>query len=422
MEKHYNSFFDETYYTETLDNGLRIVDFYKPEFLTSVCAFGTPYGALDIFQKYGNKHYSFDPGIAHFLEHKLFESKGDDIMNAFSAMGANVNAFTSYRETVYYFSKNGEDIKDSLELLLDFVQSLNISEESVEKEKGIIDQEISMYAQMPDTKLLNEAYKALYHHFPIRYDIGGDRKSIYAISKDELEKCYMINYHPSNMAIVISSPIKPAKIFSIIRNNQKKKSFTKKATPKPDNKIESIETVRKRHIFKADVSTAKHLLAYKFKPDFKDAKEAFRKEWALRFLMEAHFSYLNPEYQKWLDEKIINDYFGYEIEFDMDCAYLMFYIENDDSRILKKLIKESLRKKLLDEDMLEQIKRRYIGSMFDVFNDIESFNNGYIRDYLGGLDYFEAFDELKSITLKDVEKVYESLDFSHYSYVSMIKK
>ncbi len=111
MIRNYQEYYDETFYTETLDNGLQVVIFHKPEFKTSVCAFGTPYGALDINQKYRDKAYRFNPGIAHFLEHKLFESQGDDIMNAFSALGANVNAFTSYRETVYYFSKTGEDIE-----------------------------------------------------------------------------------------------------------------------------------------------------------------------------------------------------------------------------------------------------------------------------------------------------------------------
>ena len=137
-----------------------------------------------------------------------------------------------------------------------------------------------------------------------------------------------------------------------------------------------------------DINKDKHLWALKIKPDFKDANEAFKKEWSLRILLEAHFSYLNEDYQKWLDEQIINDYFGYDIDFEMDYANVFFYIENDDSKVLKKLVKDTLKKHLVDESMLEQLKRRYIGSMFDVFNDIESFNNGYIRDILGGLDFF----------------------------------
>ena len=422
MNKIYNKFFDETYYTETLNNGLTVLIFHKPEFNTSVCSFGTPYGALKINEKFNNKKYSFNPGIAHFLEHKLFETKGEDMMNAFSSMGANVNAFTSYRETVYYFSITGSEIEKPLNLLLDFVQELNISEESVEKEKGIICQELAMYKQMPDQRLLNETYKCLYHYFPMKYDIGGNDKTVNAITKEELELCYKINYHPSNMVLVITTPINPNKIIKIIRNNQNSKEFKKISKPVVSNKKEPLEVVNKRYKFKMPINTNKHLYALKIKPSFKNANDAFKKEWSLRILLETYFSSLNPDYQYWLDQNIINDFFGFEIEFDLDCANVLFYIENDDEKILPRLIEDTLKKDLLNEDKLEQIKRRYIGIMFDVFNDVESFNSGYIRDYLSGLDFFEALDDLKNISLKDVEKSREYLNCPHTSYISMIKQ
>ena len=422
MNKNYNKYFDETYYTETLDNGLQVIIFHKPEFNTSVCSFGTPYGALKINEKFKNKKYHFHPGIAHFLEHKLFETKGDDMMNAFSALGANVNAFTSYRETVYYFSKTGEDIVEPLNLLLDFVQELNITHDSVEKEKGIICQEVSMYQQIPDQKLLNETYRCLYHNFPIKYDIGGDEKSVKAITKEELELCYGMNYHPSNMVLCITTPLDPKKIIKIVRNNQKGKNFKKVNKPLICNEAEPLHVVKKRYKFKMPISINKHLYAIKIKPDFKDTNDAFKKEWALRILLETYFSSLNPEYQTWLDKNIINDFFGYEVEFDLDCANIFFYIENDDEKVLPKLIEETLKKDLLNKDVLDQVKRRYIGVMFDVFNDIESFNSGYIRDYLSGLDFFKALNDLRNINIADVENARKYLSCPHTSYVSMIKK
>lgn len=422
MKKKYYKFFDETRYDEVLDNGLRVIIFHKPEFSTSVCAFGTPYGALKINQKVNGKKYNFNPGIAHFLEHKLFESKGDDIMAAFSSMGANVNAFTSYKETVYYFSKIGDDIKEPLNLLLDFVQDMNISEKSVEKEKGIINQEVSMYMQMPNQRLLHEAYKCMYYNYPIKYDIGGNKESIYAINKKELDICYKINYHPSNMVLCITTPIEPKKIIKIVRDNQKKKSFEKANKPIINNLEEPIEVVKKKHSFKMPINTNKHLYGIKIKPQFNSINDAFKKEWALRMLFDCHFTFMNPSYQEWLDKKIINDYFGYEIEFDLECAYILFFIENDDPNVLIKLVKDSLSKKLLDNEKLEQIKRHYIGAMFGMFNDVEGFNNGFIRDYLSGNDFFDVVSNIKSITLKDVENIYNSINFEHSTYVSMIKK
>lgn len=422
MKKTFNKFLDETYFEEVLSNGLKVNIFYKPEFKTTVCSFGTPYGALKINEKVNGKTYHFNPGIAHFLEHKLFENEDEDIMTKFSSLGANVNAFTSYKSTVYYFSKTGEDIEECLNLLLDFVQSLNISEDSVNKEKGIIKQEISMYEQMPDTKLINETYKCLYHFYPLKYDIGGDEKSVYAINKKELDTCYKINYHPCNMILNITSPIDPKKIIKIVKNNQNKKKFAKASKPLIVNKEEPVSVKQKRKIFKMPISTNKHVLAYKFKPFFKDANDVVRKEWAVRILLESYFSYLNPQYQKWLDDKIINDYFGYDVDFDNEYAYILFYIENDDADVLKKLVKDSLKDDLLTDDKIIQLKRRYIGSLFDSFNDVESFNNNYIREALSGIDFFKSIDDLNAITKKEILDIYHSLDFSNYSYISMIKK
>jgi len=421
MRKHYNSFFDETYYTEKLKNGLNVVIFHKPEFINTTCAFGTPYGALMLNQKQGKKKYNFNPGVAHFLEHKLFESKGDDMMAAFSSMGASVNAFTSYKETIYFFSKAGKDIKEPLNLLLDFVQDLDISEKSVEKEKGIILQEVTMYEQMPDSKLVHEAYHSMYHNYPIKYDIGGDKKSIYAISKKELETCYKLNYHPSNMLLAITTFIEPKEIMKIIKDNQNKKHFKQVEKVFVTNKKEPKEVVKKRHKFKGDVNTSKHVLAYKLEPNFKDANDAFKKEWCLRILFETHFSPINPKYQIWLDNNLINDFFGYDVDFDLNHAYVMFYIENDDEKVLKKLINESLKEKILNQDILDQIKHRYIGTSFAVFDDIENFDLGFIRDSLNGLDFFKALACLSKITLKDIDDVYNSFDFQQSSYISMVK-
>ena len=422
MKKHYLSNFDETYYTDTLNNGLNVIIFHKPEYNTSVCSFGTPYGALKINQKCGNKKYNFNPGIAHFLEHKLFEAQGDDIMNAFTSLGANVNAFTSYRETVYYFSKTGSDIEEPLNLLLDFVQELNITDKSVKKEKGIINQELSMYQQIPDQRLLNEAYKCLYYNFPLKYDIGGDKKTVDAITKKELELCYSINYHPSNMVLCISSPLDPKELIKIIKNNQNKKKFKSSSKPTPNNSVEPEVVVRKKFKFDMPINADKHLMAYKIKPEFSSMKDAIKQEWALRILLESYFSSLNPDYQKWLDENIINDYFGYEVDFNMDCANMFIFIENNDSKVLPNLISETIKKDIIDEDVLEQLKRRYIGSLYSAFNDVETFNQGYIRDYLSGIDFNDSYDILNNLTLDDVKKAKQYLDCPHTCYISMLKK
>ena len=232
--------FKETCLYEEMKNGLKVYVFHKPDFKSSYAAFGTPYGALDIHQKYHGKHYDFHPGIAHFLEHKVFEDEDGDVLSKFAELGASVNAFTSYTETVYHFSLTGEEnFREALEMLLDFVQKLNISHDSIEAEKPIIIQEVSMYEQQANTRLLNETYKSLFKNYPLINDIGGDAKSVNEISKDELETCYNINYHPSNMIVSIVSFMDPEYIISIIRDNQSKKKFLKDETATNDNHPEA---------------------------------------------------------------------------------------------------------------------------------------------------------------------------------------
>ena len=128
------------------------------------------------------------------------------------------------------------------------------------------------------------------------------------INLKELELCYNINYHPSNMVLCIATPIDPKKIIKIVKNNQNKKNFKKANKPLIINEPEPDEVVKKRYKFKMPITTNKHIYAYKIKPDFINANDAFKKEWSLRILLETYFSSLNPDYQKWLDKNIVNDF------------------------------------------------------------------------------------------------------------------
>lgn len=417
MNKVYNELFDETYYVDKLPNGLEVIIIHKPDFLSTTACFGTPYGSLKINQKYNGEAKRFNPGIAHFLEHKLFEAEGKDIMNRFSELGANVNAFTSYNETVYYFSKTADNIDDCLNLLLDFVQDLDISEESVEKEKGIICEELSMYLQNPDTQLVNETFKSLYLNYPLNKDIGGDFASVNSITKAELDECYRLNYHPSNMYLVIVTPIDPMHLIEVIKNNQAAKKFVYQERPLVDNKPEPKEVVRKEYEFNMDVTKGKTCYAIKVEPTFKDKIDAHKKEIATTFYLNCYFSPINPNYQKWMDEGIINDFFGFEVNFTDEAASILFYMDSDNKDDLKKLIDNELKKDLVKEELIEQLKRRMLGTSFKIFNDIEGFATGYIRDILNGVDFFKEFNIISSLTSDEIKAIFKSFDLSNYSIV-----
>lgn len=419
MKKIHNDFFDEDFYIEKLDNGLEVVIFNKKDFLTTACAFATSYGALNTDEVLDDKEYHFHPGVAHFLEHKLFESEDKNIFEEFSNMGCNVNAFTSYHETVYYFTTTNKEIKEPLNLLLDFVQKLDITDENVEKEKGIICQELAMYMQNPDSRLLQETYRSLYHNYPLKYDIGGDDASVNAISKDELDLCYKINYHPNNMVLLIVSPLDVNYLMDIVKENQSKKHFDKQKDVKTLMIDEDDSVVRKEFSFEMDINKPKHVYALKLKPNFKDSDDIVYKQWCLDLYLKAYFSSINKDYQEWLNKGLINDYFGYEVDFDKDYAYILFYNESEDDNI-KELVDNELKKDLITEEILTSIKRRYIGNSFDTLNDVESFDTGYVRDYVNGIDYFKSIEILTHISLDDLKAVFKGFDYSNYALIHIL--
>ena len=419
MKKIHNDFFDEDFYIEKLDNGLEVVIFNKKDFLTTACAFATSYGALNTDEVLDDKEYHFHPGVAHFLEHKLFESEDKNIFEEFSNMGCNVNAFTSYHETVYYFSTTNKEIKEPLNLLLDFVQKLDITDENVEKEKGIICQELAMYMQNPDSRLLQETYRSLYHNYPLKYDIGGDETSVNAISKDELDLCYKINYHPNNMVLLIVSPLDVNYLMDIVKENQSKKHFDEQKDVKTLLIDEDDSVVRKEFSFEMDINKPKHVYALKLKPNFKDSDDIVYKQWCLDLYLKAYFSSINKDYQEWLNKGLINDYFGYEVDFDKDYAYILFYNESEEDNI-KELIDNELKKDLITEEILTSIKRRYIGNSFDTLNDVESFDTGYVRDYVNGIDYFKSIEILTHISLDDLKAVFRGFDYSNYALIHIL--
>ncbi|MBQ1477779.1 MAG: insulinase family protein [Erysipelotrichaceae bacterium] len=420
--KHYDPRFDETYYTETMENGLKVVLFHRPDFVETCCALGTPFGAYHLYESLNGRDIDTKPGTAHFLEHKLFETEEKDIMAFFSSLGANVNAFTSYEETVYYFTYSGKDIRQCLGLLLDFVFDLNITKESVEKEKGIITQEIAMYEEVPDTRLLNETMRVLYEKIPLRYDVGGSKESVYSITKEDLEEAYRLHYHPSRMILCISTPSDPEEVLNFLRKHPGCMGQDSEEELRMRPVEEGADPLKKEHSFQMDIHKSKHVFAFKIKPVFRDDRDALFKEWCVRLYMEAHFSMTNPLYQTWLDKGWINDYFGYEVEFEKDYAHILVYFEGEDPDLLWEIQKEIAGQDLLDEKTLQRLKRRYLGSAYESLDDPESFTLGYIRDALGGVDFFDGILVLESITVEDVKRVVHSFDYSHHALISVRRK
>lgn len=416
--------YDETYITETLENGLNVIVWHKPFMCTTSCVLATPYGALDFGSVLEDgteiHHHS---GIAHFLEHKMFEKEGRDVMTDFSMMGASCNAFTSYNETMYTFSTSDPDIKEPLNLLLDFVQELSITEASVEKEKGIIIQELMMYLQMPDSRLYFETFKALFHQHPFKYDIGGSPESVSATSKEELEECYRLNYHPSKMLLVCVGPQNPEEVLTIVKENQMKKTFD------PVQKVSRLkfnepkEVAIKQHFIPMEVNTQKVAVAFKLDCWANTSKERVHDEWAIRCALEAHFSTMNPDYQTWIDQKLINDYFDYDISLEKDSAFLLFVSETDDKEEFEQFVLKQMQEcltKPVPYEVLKQLMKRYYGQAMRIFNNVEDIAVNAARNYFNEVSLFEVLNLLNQLDQKQVEEALSHLSLENHCLVAIV--
>lgn len=419
MEKHINEKYQESYYSETLSNGLHVVLWKKEDYAKSLFMMSTPLGAMDLEQvDEAGKHYCYHAGIAHFLEHKMFEMGEEDVMELFSRMGANVNAFTSYNETAYYFSTSN-DIKKPLELLMNFVQTLQISKESVEKEKGIIVQELNMYQQMPDNRLLMETFSSLFQNHPLKYDIGGDAESVCATTLEELQQCYCRNYHPSNMVLFGIGDFDVEAVMQLIRENQDKKEFSNQPRLYRKEVVEPHEVARKEYRFAMDISIKKQAIAYKL-TGLKDSSMRNRMEWCFKIMLDAYFSSLNPEFQAWIDEGIINDYIGSEVDFGEDHGLIMFYGESNDEMRFKDIVAKTwkrMQQEAVDKEMVERLKRRYFGQSLRSLNSFDDIAITYIRNYFEGLDMFDALECIDHICEEDFEQAREILKNADMAYV-----
>ena len=205
---------DERLLTGRLSNGLDVIILPRPGFSRKLAYFVTDFGAIHTEFSLDGKDYTVPAGVAHYLEHKLFDMPDRDITAEFSALGAVPNAFTSYDLTAYHFSCT-ENFYESLSLLLEFVSTPYFTEQSVAKEQGIIGQEIDMNADNPDTRVFENLMKAMYCKHPIRVPILGDRESIATITPQILHLCHKAFYHPSNMLLCIVGDVDPQRVCAL---------------------------------------------------------------------------------------------------------------------------------------------------------------------------------------------------------------
>ncbi len=425
MEKLYFNTLKETLYHEKMDNGLEVYLLPKPGFEKTYGLFSTNFGAIDTtFVPLGqDEMIKVEDGIAHFLEHKMFDMNGTDASDEFAKLGASTNAFTSSSRTAYLFSTTSNEYL-CIELLLDFVQKLEITPESVEKEKGIIGQEIKMYDDDPDWRVYFGSIQNLYNHHPVAIDIAGTVETVNSTTKEMLEICYNTFYHPSNMMLFVVGNIDADKAIPIIRSNQAKKDF-KKANKIVCQKVFELNDIKvKENILTMDVEMNKIIISIKINEILNDSKLKIKRELAINLLFDLLFSKSSKLYNDWLNRGIINDSFSANFTQERDYAFIQIGCDCDDYETLKneliKLIKNFKDVEINVSDF-ERIKKKNIGLFINMFNSPESIANIFSRYYFEGIMAFDLIDEVAKISLDDIYSVFKYFDLD-YTSTCIVKK
>lgn len=403
---HYDNL-QETLYYEVMDNGLHVYVLPKPGFQKTYATFATKYGSVDNhFKVEGESETRVPDGIAHFLEHKMFEEPEGDIFAKFASNGASANAFTSFDQTVYLFSAT-ENIHENLETLINFVQNPYFTDQNVEKEKGIIGQEINMYQDNPDWRVYFGLIEAMYKVHPVHIDIAGTVESIGTITKEDLYTCYNAFYHPSNMLLFVVGGVDPVETMNLIRSNQAGKSYEKQGSIERlfDPEPQGVE--EKRRESRLAVSLPKCLFGFKEKQVGLTAEEQLRRDLTTKLMMDLLFGSSTELYQQLYDEDLISDSFAHEYNSSPQYAFSAVGGDTKDPDQLLERIRtevDKLKATGFQASDFERARKKKMGGYLRMLNSPENIAHEFTRYQFRGADFFKVLPVYESITLDDVNR------------------
>lgn len=406
MNKQYYDNLQETLYTKKLDNGLTVFLLPKLEMSKTYGIFSTNYGSIDqTFIPLGKQDKITVPeGIAHFLEHKLFEKEDRDVFADFSKQGASANAFTSFTQTAYLFAST-EHVERNICTLIDFVQEPYFSEESVEREKGIISQEIKMYDDQPEWQSFMGTIRGLFHNHPVKIDIAGTVDSIQSITKDDLYMCYHTFYHPENMNLFLAGNFDAEKIMTLIEDNQNQKTFENMTDIHREIPDEPLEVAMKENKIVMPVTIPKCTIGIKESTSQLNGNEFLKRDLLQGMVLSYYFSKGGQFYQTLYEEDLIDESFFYETNLDRSFGYSIVGGNTNQPDLFAQRIKElllSTKHNVISEADIERMKKKKIGQVLRGMNSLEFIANRYIHYHTFDIDFFELLPMVQSLTKEDV--------------------
>ena len=400
---------NEVLYTEILDNGLTVYLLPKHDYNKTYGLFTTNYGSIDNeFVPIGQETFITVPdGIAHFLEHKMFEKEEGDIFQQFGKQGASANAFTSFTKTSYLFSTT-DQVNENLETLLDFVQAPYFTKETVEKEKGIIGQEIQMYLDDANWRLFFGILGNMYPKHPLHIDIAGTVASIDEITAEDLYTCYNTFYHPSNMTLFVVGKMDPEEMMAFIRDNQEAKSFALAEPIKRHFPKETAADITRESTIEMAVSRPKVIVGLKGLDKVpKEGRALMTYKTTGNLFFQLLFGTTSQNYLDMYNEGLVDDSFGYEFSLDRSFHFADFGGDSDQPEQLAQRIEEILLSAQISPELTEAnltlLKKKMIGKYFQSLNSLEYIANQFSQSLYGETTLFDTPEIIQAIQLSDIQ-------------------
>lgn len=391
----------ESYFEIDHPSGLKILVYPKKNYAATYAVFGTRYGSIDTeFRLNGEEKFTCVPeGIAHFLEHKLFESEDLDAFERYAKTGASANAYTSFDKTCYLFSCTGK-FQESLEILLDFVTHPYFTEKTVQKEQGIIGQEIQMCRDEAGWEALFSLLRAMYKTHPVHIDIAGTVESIAEITPELLYKCYETFYNFSNMVLCVAGNVTPDEVLSVadrLLKPQKPIRIERKFHREPREVAESYT--------EETLSVAFPIFSLGFKEAVETPERSLREILISDIILEAVAGKTSAFYSELLEAGLINTSFESEYFCGYGYAAWIFTGESPDGREVQKRITariRALQESGISKADFERIRKKLYGRSIMQFNDIDGIANAMVSAYFCKEGLFDETEILQSLTLDEV--------------------
>ena len=412
----------EKLYTEKLENGLTVMIIPKNGIQKKYIIWGTNYGSNDSkFIVPGEKEVTEVPdGVAHYLEHKLFEQEnGANSLDVLSSLGVNANAYTTNNHTAYLYECT-DKFYEALDEFMDYVQHPYFTDENVEKEKGIIGQEIMMYDDYPEWKVYMNAMNAMYHENPIKIDTAGTIESIAPIDKDILYKCYNTFYNPSNMAMVICGDFEPEEILKEVKKRLIPKNANGEIKRIYPEEPESI--VQQKVEQKMEVNTPLYVIGIKDKET--GSEEIVKKHIAIEILLNILFGQSSRLYKKLYNDGVIYSSPMLEYEFAKGYAHVLITGQAKNPEIVfEEFINEVkvLKEKGIKESDFTRIKKMIYGSYIKEYDGPQDIARMFLADYFKGINSFDYLEEIDSVNLDYAKQVLDEVFNEDRMVLSVVK-